>query len=156
MRSLVISVQLYACESWTVISDILKKLQATEIRCSRKLLGISYRDHITKPSGPMMTWRYGHESRSAGLTKTILQGRERADKRSVGRITSLSGQGWSFATPKENVKTNSHGGKGLIGPWRPSGHHDYRIGEGASFLLTSQTNQHLFITQTLTKWGNNI
>ena len=28
-------------------ADILKKLQATEMRCFRKLLGISYRDHIT-------------------------------------------------------------------------------------------------------------
>ena len=47
MRFLVISVQLYACESWTLISDILKKLQATDMRCFRKLLGTSYRDHIT-------------------------------------------------------------------------------------------------------------
>ena len=47
MRSLVISVLLYACETWTLTADILKKLQATEIRCFRKLLGISYRDHIT-------------------------------------------------------------------------------------------------------------
>ena len=46
-RSLVISVQLYACESWTLIADILKKLRATDMRCYRKLLGISYRDHIT-------------------------------------------------------------------------------------------------------------
>ena len=47
MRSLVISVLLYACETWTLTVDILKKLQATEMRCFRKLLGISYRDHIT-------------------------------------------------------------------------------------------------------------
>ena len=60
MRSLVISVLLYACETWTLTADILKKLQATEMRCFRKLLGISYRDHITnetesgKPLGLMM------------------------------------------------------------------------------------------------------
>ena len=47
MRSLVISVLLYACETWTLTADILKKLQATELRCFRKLLGISYRDHVT-------------------------------------------------------------------------------------------------------------
>ena len=47
MRSLVISVLLYACETWTLTADILKKLQATEMRCFRKLLGISYRDHVT-------------------------------------------------------------------------------------------------------------
>ena len=62
MRSLVISALLYACETWTLTKDILKKLQATEMRCFRKLLGISYRDHITnesdtesgKPLGVMM------------------------------------------------------------------------------------------------------
>ena len=47
MRSLVISVLMYTCETWTLTADILTKLQATEIRCFRKLLGISYRDHIT-------------------------------------------------------------------------------------------------------------
>ena len=47
MRSLVISVLLYACETWTLTAIILKKLQATEMRCFRKLLGISYSDHIT-------------------------------------------------------------------------------------------------------------
>ena len=47
MCILVISVLLYACVTWTLTVDILKKLQATEMRCFRKLLGISYRDHIT-------------------------------------------------------------------------------------------------------------
>ena len=46
-RSLVISVLLYACETWTLTADIMKKLQATEMRCFRKLLGISCRDRIT-------------------------------------------------------------------------------------------------------------
>ena len=46
-RSLVISVLLYTCKTWTLTADILKKLQATEMRCFWKLLGISYRDHIT-------------------------------------------------------------------------------------------------------------
>jgi len=47
MRSLVISVLLYASETWTLTADIPRKLQTTEMRCFRKLLGISYRDHIT-------------------------------------------------------------------------------------------------------------
>ena len=47
MRSLVISVLLYACITWTLTADIPKKSQTTEMRCFRKLLGISYRDHIT-------------------------------------------------------------------------------------------------------------
>ena len=34
------SLLLYACETWTITIDIQKKLQATEMRCFRKLLDI--------------------------------------------------------------------------------------------------------------------
>ena len=34
------------CETWTITSDIGRRVQALEMRCFRKLLGISYRDHI--------------------------------------------------------------------------------------------------------------
>ena len=83
----------------------------------------------TSPSHRALWWHdgMGMNQDQQGLPRQFYKVEERADKRSVGRITSLSGQGWSFATPKENVKTKSHGGKGLIGPRRPSGHHDYRI-----------------------------
>ena len=47
MRSLAISIFLYACETWTITADIERRIQALEMRCFRKLLGISYRDHIT-------------------------------------------------------------------------------------------------------------
>ena len=100
MRSLVISVLLYACETWTLTADILKKLQATEMRCFRKLLGISYRDHITNDAvrdrirqaiGPYdnilnsvkkrkLKW-FGHVSRSSGLGKAILQGTAQGGRR---------------------------------------------------------------------------
>ena len=80
--------------------DILKKLQATEMRCFRKLLGISYRDHITNDAvrdrirqaiGPYddilttvkkrkLKW-FGHVSRSSGLAKTILQGTVQGGRR---------------------------------------------------------------------------
>ena len=100
MRSLVISVLLYACETWTLTADILKKLQATEIRCFRKLLGISYRDHITNNAvrdrirqaigshddisttvkKRKLKW-FGHVSRSSGLAKTILQGTVQGGRR---------------------------------------------------------------------------
>ena len=46
MRSLVMSIFLYACETWTITADIERRIQALEMRCFRKLLGISYRDHI--------------------------------------------------------------------------------------------------------------
>ena len=47
MRSLAMSICLYACETWTITADIERRIQALEMRCFRKLLGISYRDHIT-------------------------------------------------------------------------------------------------------------
>ena len=46
MHSLAISILLYACETWTITADI-ERIQALEMRCSRKLLGISHKDHIT-------------------------------------------------------------------------------------------------------------
>ncbi|KAK2154897.1 hypothetical protein NP493_2129g00000 [Ridgeia piscesae] len=93
MRSLVMSIFLYACESWTLTADTERRIQAMEMRCLRKLLGITYRDHIsneevrnrTRPAiGPhedllttvkrrKLKW-YGHITRSSGLAKTILQG----------------------------------------------------------------------------------
>ena len=47
MRSLVISIFLYACETWTLTAELEKKIQTTEVRCFRRLLGISYREHVT-------------------------------------------------------------------------------------------------------------
>ena len=93
LRSLVISTFLYACESWTLTVYLQKKIQAFEMRCYRKLLGISYRDRITNDSvrnrireaigkyddllsivkSRKLKW-YGHVTRSSGLAKTILQG----------------------------------------------------------------------------------
>lgn len=93
MRSLVTSIFLYACESWTLTADIERRIQAVEMRCFRRLLNISYRDHISNqevrkrigqaigPYDDLLTivkkrklrW-YGHVTRSTGLAKTILQG----------------------------------------------------------------------------------
>ena len=47
MRSLDMSIFLYACETWTIAADIERRIQALEMRCFRKFLGILYRDHIT-------------------------------------------------------------------------------------------------------------
>ena len=93
MRSLVISIFLYSCESWTLTAELQRKTQAMEMRCYRKILHISYRDHATNkevrakiqqaigPHEDLLTivkrrrlqW-YGLFSRSSGLAKTILQG----------------------------------------------------------------------------------
>ena len=47
MHSLVISIFLYACETWTLTAEFDRKIQATEMRCFQRLSGISYRDHVT-------------------------------------------------------------------------------------------------------------
>ena len=93
MRSLVISIFLYACESWTLTAELEKRTQAFEMRCYRRLLNISYKDHVTNEEvrrkiqaaigeyDELLTlvkkrklrW-FGHVSRSSGLAKTILQG----------------------------------------------------------------------------------
>ena len=81
--ALVMSLLLYACESWTLTA---RRIQAIEMRCLRKLLGITYRDHISKEEVRNRTrqaigtheyilttvkWRklkwYGHVARSSGL-----------------------------------------------------------------------------------------
>ena len=100
MRSLVHSVFLYACETWTLTADLERRIQATEMRCFRRLLGISYRDHITNEEvrdrirqaiGPYedllttirkrkLKW-FGHVTRGEGLAKTVLQGTVRGGRR---------------------------------------------------------------------------
>ena len=92
MRSLVTTIFLYACESWTFTAELQRRIQAMEM-CYRKILHISYKDHVTNEKvrakiqqafGPHedllmivkrsnLQW-YGHVSCSSGLAKTILQG----------------------------------------------------------------------------------
>ena len=47
MRPLVISIFLYACESWTLTAELEKRTKAFEMRCYRRLFNISCKDHIT-------------------------------------------------------------------------------------------------------------
>ena len=46
MRSLVISIFLYAFESWTLTAEPEKRTQAFEMRCYRRLMNISYKDLV--------------------------------------------------------------------------------------------------------------
>ena len=100
MHSLVTSIFLYAFESWTLTAEIQRRIQATEIRCYRKILRISYKDHVTNeevrakiqqaigPNEDLLTnvkrrklqW-CGHVSRSLGLAKTISQGTVKGGRR---------------------------------------------------------------------------
>ena len=47
MRSLVTYIFLYACKSWTLTAGLQRRIQAMEMRCYRKILRISYKDHVT-------------------------------------------------------------------------------------------------------------
>ena len=94
MRSLVTSIFLYACESWTLTAELQRRIQAREMRCYRKKLRSSYKDHVTnkKVCANLLTivkrrklqW-YGHVSRSSDLAKTILQGTVKGRRRQ-GRL----------------------------------------------------------------------
>ena len=46
MRSLIISIFLYACELWTLTAELEKRRQAYEMRCHRRLLNIPFKDHV--------------------------------------------------------------------------------------------------------------
>ena len=100
LRSLVLPMVLYSCETCTVTAEIERKIQTVGMRSFRCLLGISYKDHITneevrsrirKAIGPYeelfstvkrrkMKW-YGHVTRASGLAKTVLQGTVRGGRR---------------------------------------------------------------------------
>ena len=50
---------LYVWEMWTITAGIERRIQALEMRCLRKLLSISYRDHITNEEVKAI-WKQGH------------------------------------------------------------------------------------------------
>ena len=99
LRSLVTSIFLYACESWTLTAELQRRIQAIEMRCYRKILHSSYKDPVTNEEvlarihqaiwthedltiakRPKLQW-YGHVSRSLGLAKTIMQGTAKGGRR---------------------------------------------------------------------------
>ena len=107
MRTLILSAFLYACESWTLTAEIERRIQALEVKYCRRLLNISYKDHVTNEEvrstiynaigmhDDLLTmvkkrklrW-FSHISRSSGMANTVLQGtlkeasrRERQKKR---------------------------------------------------------------------------
>ena len=132
MHSLVTSIFLYACESWTLTVELQRKIQAMETRCYSKILRISYKDHVTNEEvrariqqaiGPhedltivkrrKLQW-YGHVSRSSGLAKTILQGTVKGgDRGRGGKTTSGNGQAWSSPSPRGQCRTGKNGGNWL-------------------------------------------
>ena len=100
LRSLIMSIFSYSCETWTLTAEIERKIQTVEMSSFRRLIGISYRDHITNEEvrsriraaiGPYeellftvkrrkVKW-YGHVPIASGLAKTDLQGTVQGGKR---------------------------------------------------------------------------
>ena len=50
LHSLVTSIFLYACKSWTLTAELYRRIQAMKMRCYRKIRRISYKNknHVTK------------------------------------------------------------------------------------------------------------
>ena len=135
MCSLVTSIFWYACETWTITAELLRKIQAMEMRCCRKILCVSYKDLVTNvevcvkiqqaigPHEDLVTfiktrkWEwYGLVSRSSGLTKTILQGTvkggSRHGRQKKKREENISVQPWSAPSPRRLWRT-----KKIRGNW---------------------------------------
>ena len=99
MRSHVTSIFLYAYESWTLTAELQRRIQAMEMKRYRKILRISYKDHVTneeirakiqqaiEPHEDLLTVKrhkllwYGHVSRSLCLANTTLQGTVKGERR---------------------------------------------------------------------------
>ena len=134
IRSLVTSIFLYACESWTLTAELYRRIQALEMRCYRKILRISYKDHVTNEEvcakiqqaigsqADLLTivkrhkvqW-YGHISYSSGLAKTILQGTVRGGRRQSGQKKRREGNigewtGLELLGPRGQWKAEKNGG----------------------------------------------
>ena len=97
------SVLTYGCESWTLKAESERRIAAFEMKFFRRILKMSYRDHITNISvmqaiteaaGPQelllatvkrrkLQW-FGHTTRHNTLAKELLQGTVK-DSRKQGR-----------------------------------------------------------------------
>ena len=113
MCSLVTSIFLYASESWTLTAELQRRIQAMEMRCYRKILHISYKDHVTNEEvrakiqqaiGPyedlltIVKRRKLH--RSSGLAKTTLQGTVKGERRQ-GRQEEVGRQHQGMDRPED-------------------------------------------------------
>ena len=148
MRSLVISIFLYPCESWTLTAELDRRTQAFEMRRHRRLLDISYKDRVTnnevrrKIQAAIGEYdehltlvkkrtrrRFGHVSRSSGLAKTIIQGtvkgkRKRGRQKKRWEINIKEWTGMDFASSTRAAKNRTRW-KGVVAnssvvPRRPS------------------------------------
>ena len=115
MQMLILSTFLYACGSWTLTAETESRIQALKMRCYRRLLNISYKDHLTNKEvrnriqnaigvhddlqtmvkKRKLRW-YGHISRSSGMADnyagTVKGARRRGRQKKRWKITSRNGR----------------------------------------------------------------
>ena len=114
MRSFVISIFLYACESWTLTAqllNILYKDHVTNEEVCRKIQASikAYDELLTLVKKRKLRW-FGYVSRFSGLAKTILQGTvkgkrktDRQKKKLENNVKELAGMNFaSSASAAEN------------------------------------------------------
>ena len=131
IRSLVISIFLYACESWTLTAELEKRMQAFEMRCYRRLLkdhvtneevrrkiqaAIGEYDEILTPVKKLKLRWFGHVSRFSRLAKTILQGtvkgqrkRGRQKRRQEDNIKEWTGMDFASSARAAENRTRRKG-----------------------------------------------
>ena len=118
-------------------AELQSRKQAMEMTCYRKILRISYKDHVTneevhakiqqaiRPQGDLLTivkrcklqW-YGHVSHSSGLAKTILQdtvkgGRRQGGQRKRWEDNIREWTGLKFAKSLRALENRTNGGNWL-------------------------------------------
>ena len=128
MLSLSTSIVLYACQSWTLTAELQRSIEAMKMRCYRKILRISYKEHVTNEEvrakiqqaiGPhkdfltivtrrTLQW-YGHFSRTSGLAISILQvtvkgGRRQGRQRKLWEDNIREWTGLQFGKSQEGIE----------------------------------------------------
>ena len=146
---------LYACESWTLTEEIERKIQALEMGCYRRLLNISYKDHVTneevrnriqKAIGVhddllnmikkrKFRW-YDYISWSSGMAKTILKWTVKGARRRVRQKKRR----------EDNIKEWT--GMGLEIPWGQR-----KTGKGGNVICDTPTTSDVKGLRWDMRWG---
>jgi hypothetical protein len=92
---LVVPIALYGCETWSVNKADLRKLQAFGMKCLRKILNITWHDHITNHEVSIRT------SRAEGYIVDIVQKRQHAW---LGHVLRMHGS----RLPKTSLQAHAH------------------------------------------------
>ena len=92
---LIIPIALYGCETWTLNSSDTKKLQAFGMKCLRKVLNISWRDHITNKEVA------ARASKEEGYIVNIVKHRQRTW---LGHVLRMKGN----RLPKMSLQAHAH------------------------------------------------